>query len=73
MLVYLYAMDLFNDYIYTLKFSTNLKLATTKLMGSRTQQAHPTGPWNLHYLKATFSTTEFLEPYLTARGADSHL
>lgn len=42
-------------------------------MGSRTQQAHPTGPLNLHYLKATFYTTEFLEPYLLARGADSHL
>lgn len=56
-------MVLFNDYIYTLKFSMNLKLATTRRMGSRTRQAHPTGLLNLHYLKATFYATEILEPY----------
>lgn len=51
-------MDLFND-LYTLTSSMNLKLATTRWMGSRTRQARPTGPLHLHCLKATFSATEF--------------
>lgn len=62
-------MDLLNDYISTLKFSTNLILATTRQMGSHAQEALPTISLNLHYLKSTFYANEFLEPHWTTMGA----
>ena len=55
------AMGLLNDDIYNLKFSTNLKLATTR-GAPKLWRAHAIISLILSYLKITFYATESLGP-----------